>query len=119
MSTEKIPEIEYEKLKNDLDKFGELWVMHVSKNNTPKLDILIFCVPKVISSMEGHCGSLSEQNIERIHLKRNLQAGKTHNIANNIERTKYIHQVRIIFKAKHFYNYGRSVRLEQIAFFVN
>jgi hypothetical protein len=82
-------------LYNDLEELGDVWVKEVDHKISPKLDTLIMVVPTVLNALDGNCGSLSEQSIERIHNRTKKEARRTYNIANVHERTKYIHQVRI------------------------
>ena len=52
-------------------------------------------VPKLIEALEGHCGSLSEQNIERIHNNTNQEARRCFNIVEAGQRAEYL--LKVIF----------------------
>ena len=59
------------------------------------MDTLTIIVPKSIEALDGHCGSLSEQAIERIHNKVNKAYRQVCKIANLADRTSYILKVKV------------------------
>jgi hypothetical protein len=93
LSVKQIKVEERTELNQELEELGRLWIHGVDKKISPKLDTLIMVVPKIIDAMDGYCGALSEQNIERIHNVTNQHARKTHNISNKADRTEYIMKV--------------------------
>ena len=95
LSAKQIKDEERPQLYADLELFGHIWVSYIDKNVIPKMDTLIMVVPKLIEALDGHCGSLSEQNIERIHNNTNQEARRCFNIVEAGQRAEYL--LKVIF----------------------
>ena len=77
------------------NKFGALWVKHITHVITVKLDTLVIVTPESLR-MFGTLGALSEQITESIHNVTNLVARATNNIPDEAKRMEYISKVCMI-----------------------
>ena len=93
LSAKQIQTNERPLLCEDIELFGELWVKYIDKNIIPKMDALIMVTPRLIETLDGHIGSLSEQNIERIHNVTNQEAKRCFNIVEAGQRAEYLLKV--------------------------